>query len=75
MSGFHFEPTGSGDCLGAPVTAPSSLSRFLLNKGTFTRFDPPGSIFTEAIGINAAGHIVGDYIDASGKLHGFLVTP
>jgi uncharacterized membrane protein len=48
---------------------------FLLDKGAFTMIDPPGSTFTEAIGINAAGQIVGDYMDASGTLHGFVATP
>jgi hypothetical protein len=43
--------------------------------GAFTTIDPPGSTFTEAIGTNGAGQIVGDYLDASGTMHGFLATP
>jgi hypothetical protein len=30
---------------------------------------------TLAIGINGAGQIVGDYMDAGGTLHGFVATP
>jgi hypothetical protein len=41
----------------------------------FTTIDPPGSTSTQAIGINAVGQIVGDYMDASGTFHGFVATP
>jgi uncharacterized membrane protein len=37
---------------------------FLLSKGVYTTFDPPGSGFTVAEGINNAGQIVGWYTDA-----------
>jgi probable HAF family extracellular repeat protein len=30
---------------------------------------------TEASGINNAGEIVGTYVDAGGRQHGFLATP
>jgi probable HAF family extracellular repeat protein len=46
---------------------------FLLDQGTFTTIDPPGSDFTQAFDINARGQIVGDYRDASGTYHGFLL--
>ena len=39
---------------------------------TIITFDPPGSIFTEALDINPAGAIVGTYADASNVNHGFL---
>jgi uncharacterized membrane protein len=45
---------------------------FLLDKGVFTRIDPPGASFTEAVGINGRGQIVGFYLDAEGTIHGFL---
>ncbi len=38
-----------------------------------TTFDPPGSTFTEARGINNAGQIVGWYI-AGERYHGFLLS-
>jgi uncharacterized membrane protein len=47
---------------------------FLLDKGSYTIFDVPGSTWTEAHRINDAGQIVGAYGDASGT-HGFLATP
>jgi probable HAF family extracellular repeat protein len=33
----------------------------------------PGSTYTRANGINASGQIVGDYSDAAGHGHGFLL--
>ena len=39
----------------------------------FTTLDVPGSTRTTARGINASGQIVGDYFDAGGKDHGFLL--
>ena len=47
---------------------------YLLSGGSFTTIDPPGATFTEAIGINPRGQIVGNYI-ASGVTHGFVATP
>src|SRR5262245_8169433 len=41
---------------------------------TFTTIEPPGSIFTEAIGINDSGEIVGDYRLADNLTHGFLLS-
>ena len=38
-------------------------------------FDPPGSILTLAMAINAAGTITGVYLDANNVGHGFLRAP
>lgn len=38
---------------------------FLLSGGTYTTLDPPGSVSTEADGINDAGDIVGSYCTTS----------
>jgi hypothetical protein len=40
--------------------------------GTFTTFDVPGALPTQASSINTAGTITGNYYDASGFFHGFL---
>jgi uncharacterized membrane protein len=40
---------------------------------SFTTFDFPGAIFTDGVGINGTGDIVGHYIDASGVDHGYLL--
>jgi len=40
---------------------------------TFTTFDYPGAIFTDGVGINRAGDIVGHYVDATGIDHGYLL--
>jgi probable HAF family extracellular repeat protein len=39
---------------------------------TFTQLDVPGSVSTEADGINAQGEIIGFFVDSAGKQHGFL---
>src|SRR5262249_25010782 len=39
----------------------------------FTTIDVPGATSTEALGINASGQIVGQYDDASGTTHGYLL--
>ncbi len=40
--------------------------------GTFTTFDPPGSVSTVANAINPAGAITGPYVDVNIVEHGFL---
>jgi hypothetical protein len=42
-----------------------------LAQHTITEFDPPGSTFTTALGINSSGTIVGLYYDAQNVIHGF----
>jgi uncharacterized membrane protein len=47
----------------------------VLSKGQFISFDVPfaGATLTQANDINAKGSIVGEWLDASGGIHGFLV--
>lgn len=45
---------------------------YVVQKGTFTPYDVPGSVLTQAWGINPAADFVGLYDDASGNEHGFL---
>jgi hypothetical protein len=40
--------------------------------GTFTTFDPPGSIYTSPTTLSPAGAITGFYNDANGVFHGFV---
>ncbi len=46
---------------------------FLYDNGTYQTIDYPNSIFTEALGINNNGEIVGVYWDQSGGIHGFML--
>lgn len=39
----------------------------------YSSLDFPGATFTAASGINAEGEVVGTYVDAAGKAHGFLL--
>jgi uncharacterized membrane protein len=72
-----------GQLVGAylqPGTAPNpdgtipagTVHGFVWERGRFASFDVPGSIFTQAFGINNRGQITGGYRDASGRQHGFL---
>jgi probable HAF family extracellular repeat protein len=45
---------------------------YVVDHGTFTSFDVPGSNLTQAWDINPEGVIVGLFRDTSGKFHGFL---
>ena len=46
---------------------------FVWERGRFTSFDVPGSIFTQAFGVNNRGQITGGYYDATGTQHAFLL--
>jgi hypothetical protein len=56
---------------------------FLLSDGTFTPlvvpaanpFTDPPTTLTEAVGLNDAGLVVGDFRDAGGVFHGFIYNP
>ncbi len=41
---------------------------------TFATIDPPGATNTTADGISSAGQIVGSFLDAAGKTHGYVAT-
>jgi probable HAF family extracellular repeat protein len=55
-----------------PVTG---VAGFIYRNRTLQPLSFPGSITTEAYGINAAGEVVGYFIDQSYNTHGFLWTP
>lgn len=56
------------------MTSATTSDGFLDIGGTFTMLDFPGSVFTQALGLNNHGQVVGDYVDAAGDMHGFLYT-
>lgn len=43
--------------------------------GTFTTFDPPGSVFTNNSGITPNGTVTSYFVDASSVLHGYVRAP
>jgi hypothetical protein len=45
---------------------------FLDVGGVLTEIDPFGSTFTQALGVNDEGEIVGSYVDADGAQHGYI---
>ena len=54
-------------CATAVAQAPSNAL------ATFVTVDVPGGAATRAVGINADGAVVGDFIDSAGKQHGYLL--
>jgi uncharacterized membrane protein len=52
-------------------TATTSIG-FLDQGGTITTIDPFGSTFTQALGINNNGEIVGFEVDSMGFQHGYI---
>ena len=38
----------------------------------FVKLEYPGAVYTDATGINNAGHVVGTYADVQGRLHGYV---
>jgi uncharacterized membrane protein len=65
-----------GDVTGVYGNGVSRFHGFLLRDGVFTVIDYPGSIDTGLLGgtlvINNSGVIVGGFIDANGREHGFV---
>jgi len=50
----------------------STNHSFVVSKqGTFTSFDPPGAVSSQASGVNPSGTVVGDYTDSGGVTHGY----
>jgi len=50
----------------------NAVHGFVWERGRFTSFDVPGSIYTQAFGINDRGQVTGGYYDASARQHAFL---
>lgn len=49
---------------------------FVIRNGIFRTLDFPGSVGTNAWGINSAGQVVGRYhLTPGGAVHGFLAEP
>jgi probable HAF family extracellular repeat protein len=58
--------------VGFNTTRTTASEGFLDNAGGFTFLQFPGSVFTQALGLNNDGEIVGCFRDATGNTHGFL---
>ncbi len=48
---------------------------FRTSDGRTSVFTPPGAASVEVFGLNDAGVIVGEYVDQTGRHHGFIATP
>jgi probable HAF family extracellular repeat protein len=59
-----------------PDTTNDNFDRgYIAGGGNLAPFDYPFSTFTDVWDINASAEVVGDYGDAAGNEHGFLLTP
>jgi probable HAF family extracellular repeat protein len=47
---------------------------FVVKNGVFHELSFGGRTNTQALGVNASGVVVGSFLDASGKMHGFMWT-
>jgi uncharacterized membrane protein len=66
--GFLLIPSAFDPTFGfTPVTGAALSFQFIT-------VDYPGATYTQAVGINTSGHIVGSYRDAAGTQHAFLLT-
>jgi hypothetical protein len=76
LPGTETIPTGGINPAGAIAGGFSHgvmLHRYLQTPdGTFTTFDPPGSIYTSPTAINPAGAITGVHNDADGGFYSFV---
>lgn len=58
----------------APLTVLAASTARLQPSFTFSTIDVPGAMATSPAGINAGGDISGAYVDAGGRVHGFILT-
>jgi probable HAF family extracellular repeat protein len=56
-----------------PIALLLAATQLALAQGTYTQIDVSGAVQTQLTGINAAGDVVGLYIDSAGG-HGFLLS-
>ena len=63
--------TYSTDATTAPCGC-SAARAFIFKNGVFERFDVPSATGTSLNGVNTRGDMVGNYVDGSGRRHGFL---
>jgi uncharacterized membrane protein len=54
------------------MTSATTSKGFLDIGGVFTMLEFPGCVFTQALGLNNDGMVVGSYVDGAGVTHGFL---
>jgi len=64
---------GKGDLTGWETTS-NGVEGFFLKAGTYYPFAESGAKATYALSLNWQDQIVGDYIDAAGATHGFVMT-
>jgi hypothetical protein len=66
-------PNPEGTNIGSYTDTSGVTHGFVLEKGVFTSFDPPGSTSTTPNWISPQGTIVGSYNDSIGVSHGFIL--
>ena len=67
-------PNPEGTNIGSYTDTGGLTHGFMLKKGVFASFDPPGSVVTSPNWISPQGAIVGSFIDAGGRNHGFTLS-
>jgi probable HAF family extracellular repeat protein len=71
----NLAPDGAIAVVGYYIASDGTSVGFLYKNGIFTDISgPQGTTASAAFGINDSGAIVGDYTDANGNTHGFLLN-
>jgi hypothetical protein len=65
---------GKDDISGWEITSSGNAVGFFLQNGTYYFFSYPGATNTYALGVNWSDQVVGNYTDAAGLSHGFLLN-
>lgn len=65
---------GKGDISGWLKTKYGEIESWVLIGGTYYTFQFPGAKSTKAMSINWPNMVVGQYVDATGVTHGFILT-
>ncbi|HZS94053.1 MAG TPA: hypothetical protein VFA78_04600 [Chloroflexota bacterium] len=80
---FHLPPipnaqmtdtNNAGNVTGFQVVSSSSNRAFVVRGSQVIYFQYPGSTFTQALGLNDKGEVVGTYNDKAGTAHGFTYS-
>lgn len=71
MYGINSAGTAVGWCT---LTSTGYWTGLMYSKGKLTEFNVPKALETQANGISDKGAIVGDYVDANGAQHGFVMV-
>lgn len=72
LAGLTVAMLGATTALAASFPTPTLYPSFTSRAGRYVTIDPPGSIQSSAVAVNASGVVAGNYLDLKGREHGFI---